>query len=114
MLMKIVTTKDIKPAKRSDVIMKTLFGGDEARDTKITMGTVVFPPGARVPAEGTGTHNEHEYAYVISGSILAMSGGKEYRMLKGQASFIPAGEAHWSFNDGSENCELIWALVEKD
>lgn len=110
--MKLVLNKDIEPADRSDVIMKTLFGLDDVEDARVTMGTVVFPPGARVPMEGVGVHTEHEYSFVMSGSLLTVCGGKECRISKGQASLIPAGEEHWAFNDGTENCELIWVLVK--
>lgn len=34
-------------------------------------------------------------------------------MTAGGASFIPAGQRHSSRNDGPEEAELIWALVEK-
>lgn len=112
-LMKIVTMNEIEPAKRSDVMMRTFFGRDVDENTNVTMGTIMFPPGARVPAEGTGVHAEHEYSYVISGSILTMSGGKEYRLSNGQASYIPSGEAHWALNDGTENCEIVWVMVNK-
>lgn len=110
--MKIVTTKDIEAANRHDVIMKTLFGSNAEKDANVTMGTVVFPPGARVPAEGAGVHAEHEYSYIMSGSLLTMSGGKECRISEGQATIIPAGEEHWAFNDGTENCEIIWFMVK--
>ncbi|ATW25020.1 cupin domain-containing protein [Candidatus Formimonas warabiya] len=112
--MKIVTVKNVEADKRTDVTMKTLFGPGAAEQARVTMGMAVFPPGARVPAEGVGAHQEDEYAYVIRGSLLTMSGDKEYRLSGGQASLIPAGEAHWSCNDGTEDCELIWALVEKE
>ncbi|KJS46438.1 cupin domain-containing protein [Desulfosporosinus sp. BICA1-9] len=110
--MKIAINKDVKEANRCDVIMKTLFGADAVEAARVTMGTVVFPPGARVPTEGTGVHTEHEYSFILSGSLLTMSGGKECRISEGQASLIPAGEEHWAFNDGTENCELIWFLVK--
>lgn len=110
--MKLVINKDVKAANRCDVIMKTLFGVDAVENARVTMGTVVFPPGARVPAEGAGVHAEHEYSFVVSGSLLTVSGGKECRISEGQATLIPAGEEHWAFNDGTENCELIWVLVK--
>ena len=109
--MKVVSNKTIKAANRCDVIMKTLFGADAVKDAKVTMGTVVFPPGARVPADGVGVHAEHEYSFIMSGSLLTMSGGKACRISEGQATIIPAGEEHWAFNDGTEDCEIIWFLV---
>ncbi|MCB8818502.1 cupin domain-containing protein [Desulfosporosinus shakirovi] len=110
--MKIATNKDVIASNRSDVIMRTLFGEDAVKNAKVTMGSVVFPPGARVPAEGVGVHTEHEYSFIMSGSILTMSGGTECRISAGQAAIIPAGEEHWAFNDGTENCEIIWFLVK--
>ncbi|AET69413.1 cupin domain-containing protein [Desulfosporosinus orientis DSM 765] len=110
--MQIITSKAVMPADRCDVIMKTFFGRDALKNQKLTMGTVVFPPGARVPAQGAGVHDEHEYSYIISGSILTMSGGQEYRISEGQATLIPAGEEHWAYNDGTENCEIIWVLTK--
>lgn len=110
--MKLVTNDKLKAANRCDVIMKTLFGEDALKDAKVTMGTVVFPPGARVPAEGAGVHAEHEYSFIVSGSILTMSGGQECRISEGQATLIPAGEEHWAFNDGTENCEIIYFMVK--
>lgn len=110
--MKIITNETVAPAERSDVLMKTLFGRDKQENQNLTMGTVVFPPGARVPAQGTGAHGEHEFSYVISGSLLTMSGGREYRIRQGQATWIPAGEEHWAYNDGTENCEILWVLAK--
>lgn len=109
--MKVVTVKDIAADKRKDVIMKTLFGTDVDATGKVTFGTVIVPPGARIPKSGNGVHEGNEYSLILKGSILSGSGGKEYKLSSGQASFIPAGEEHWCRNDGEEDCEIVWVLV---
>ncbi|MEL7566602.1 MAG: cupin domain-containing protein [Dehalobacterium sp.] len=106
--MKIVSVNEVMAKASSDAWLKTLF-----EDGKATMGTAVFPPGARVPKEGTGAHDADEYALILKGSILTMSGGTEYRLESGKASLIPQGEEHWSLNDSDEDCELVWFLVKK-
>ncbi|AEF93440.1 Cupin 2 conserved barrel domain protein [Desulfotomaculum nigrificans CO-1-SRB] len=111
--MEIVTIKDVEADKSSDVIMKTLFDENIIKDGRTKFGTVVIPPGVRVPQEGAGSHGADEYSIVLKGSIVTMSGGKEYRVTGGQATFIPAGEAHWCLNDGKEDCEIVWVLVNR-
>lgn len=76
-------------------------------------GIATFPPGSRIPTEGTGSHDQDEYGMLIKGSMIIMSGGKEYRITAGQATFIPRGEEHWAYNDGQEECEIVWALVNR-
>jgi len=110
--LEIVTIKDAEADQSSDVIMKTLFG-DNVNDGRTRFGTVMIPPGIRIPAQGASSHDADEYSVVLKGSIVTMSGGKEYRVTSGQATFIPAGEAHWCLNDGNENCEIIWVLVKR-
>ncbi|MBO8137847.1 MAG: cupin domain-containing protein [Desulfotomaculum sp.] len=111
--MKIVTVADVETEKRSGIIMKTLFGENVDKDAKVTFGIVVVPPGTRVPAEGAGAHDGDEYSLILKGSLLSVSGGKEYRVSEGQAAFIPAGEEHWSINDGNEDCEIVWAIIKR-
>ena len=109
--MKVVKVQDVQPDNRPDIIFKTIFGGGDNGEVK--MGIAVFPPGARVPAQSSGAHTADEYSFVIKGSILVMSGGREQRLMAQEASFIPAGEEHWAFNDSDSDCELIWSLIEK-
>lgn len=106
--MEIVNAAKVTAWASSTAWLKTLFA-----EGKATMGTAVFPPGARVPKEGTGSHEADEYAFILKGSLLTMSGGKQYRLQPGKASLIPQGEAHWSLNDTEEDCELVWFLIKK-
>lgn len=78
---------------------------------KIRFGTVVIPPGQRIPLEGTAHHDQYEYSFVIKGTFVTESGQEKYRISSGQATFIPAGEKHWAYNDGDEECEIVWVLV---
>ncbi|WP_273484186.1 cupin domain-containing protein [Desulforamulus ruminis] len=107
--MEIVTIKDAaaETGLNTDAILKTLFKQQEG--TKF--GTVVIPPGVRIPREGTGVHGSDEYSLVLKGTVTVMSSGKEYQVTSGQATLIPAGEAHWSMNRGSEDCEIVWVLI---
>lgn len=109
--MKRVNAQDIPADDRTDVTMKKLFGGLE--HGKVTMGMAVFPPGARVPAVDAAAHSGDEYSYILKGTLLTMSGGQTQHLAAGEASFIPAGEAHWAYNDSDTDCELIWSLIEK-
>ncbi|MGY3717646.1 cupin domain-containing protein [Sutcliffiella cohnii] len=111
--MEVVTISSIEPEKRANANMKTLFNEAILEGARTTLGIATFPPGARIPLEGTGAHEEDEYAVVIKGSLTTVSGGKKYRISAGQATFIPSGEEHWAYNDGDEDCELIWTLVKR-
>ena len=77
------------------------------------MGSAVFAPGSRGPAQGTTSHEEDEYAYIISGSIKCFSGGELCEAKAGDTTFIPAGEEHYSYNDSKEPCTLVYVLVKK-
>ena len=106
--MEIVTIKDVEGLTKNNVLMKTLL-----EKKGVTLGSAVIPAGTRAPEEGSGVHDADEYSVILKGSLLAGSGNKEDRVSAGQATFIPAGEAHWSINDSDEDCELIWVLVKK-
>jgi quercetin dioxygenase-like cupin family protein len=83
---------------------KGLAGGKN-----VQMGLGVFPPGMEAPPA---VHAEDEYAYVLSGTIKAKIGGKVCAAEAGSATFIPAGEEHISFNDTTEECRVVWMLVD--
>lgn len=85
--------------------MKNLPGGEGVK-----MGYGVFPPNMEAPPAA---HEEDEYSFVISGTIKVKINGKVYTAEAGTATFIPAGEEHISFNDGTEECRLVWMLVKR-
>ncbi|MDR2631664.1 MAG: cupin domain-containing protein [Spirochaetaceae bacterium] len=87
------------------VEMTEFFTGAHAG---VRMGYGVFPPGMAAPPA---THREDEYAFVLSGTAKAKIGGRIFEAAAGSATFIPAGEEHLSFNDGAEECRVLWILV---
>jgi quercetin dioxygenase-like cupin family protein len=111
--MQVITIENVAKEDRPEITMKTIFNESIIEGTRTSMGTVSIPAGARVPLQGSGSHEQDEYAIFLKGSILTMSGGKEYRISAGQATFIPHGEEHWAYNDGKEDCELVWVLVNR-
>ncbi|WP_017728851.1 cupin domain-containing protein [Halalkalibacterium ligniniphilum] len=111
--MEIVKVKDIVSEEHSGVTMKILFNGSGIQGRSTTFGTVSISPGSRVPFAGIGSHEQDEYGLVLKGTLVTMSGGVEQRISSGQATFIPRGEEHWAYNDGIEDCEIVWVLVER-
>ena len=109
--MNIIKINDLKAAENRNIDLRTVFDEDITQKGTLTIGTASIPPGARVPVEGEGRHEGDEYSILFKGTTKIVSGGQEYRMSAGEASFIPAGEAHWSLNDGDTDCELVWILV---
>jgi quercetin dioxygenase-like cupin family protein len=75
----------------------------------VQMGFGVFPPGMEAPPA---VHTADEYAFIISGAVKSKIGGKVYTASAGSATYIPAGEEHVSYNDGMEECRLVWLLVD--
>jgi quercetin dioxygenase-like cupin family protein len=106
----VITMKDLPTEEQVSVSLWKVFEQKNVNG-KITMGKVVIPPGERVPLEGVSIHEQNEYSIVIKGSFIAESGGKQYRINAGDATFIPAGEEHAAYNDGNEVCEIVWVLV---
>ncbi|MDR3172934.1 MAG: cupin domain-containing protein, partial [Treponema sp.] len=74
----------------------------------VRMGYGVFPPGMTAPPA---IHREDEYAFILSGTAKAKIGDTIFEAKAGSATFIPAGEEHISFNDGPEECRVVWMLV---
>jgi quercetin dioxygenase-like cupin family protein len=110
--MKIIKINEVDTEKGVNILMKTLFDEDVTPKKRLVIGTARISPGTRVPAEGEGVHDGDEYAVIFQGRSRIVSGGQEYQLSEGMASFIPAGEAHWSMNDGDRDCELVWILVK--
>ncbi|KIL74811.1 cupin domain-containing protein [Bacillus badius] len=102
---------DIKEPKVTKEIVQTLFQ-NQFQGAEVQFGFVSIPAGERLPKEGTGSHEEHEYSYIIRGALAGESGGKPYKINAGEASYIPAGEHHWCVNEGDSDCELIYALIK--
>jgi mannose-6-phosphate isomerase-like protein (cupin superfamily) len=111
--MLVINTKEVQSDDRPAVSLKTLFEENVIDGGRATFGTVTVPPKSRIPVDGTGVHEQDEYSIIVKGSIVTGIGDQEYRLSAGDATLIPAGEAHWSFNAGDEDCEIVWVLVKK-
>ncbi len=107
----IVDSKEIQADDGTN--LKILFPADVIEGAKLTFGTVTITPKGRIPLTGTGVHPQDEYSLVIKGSAVTGIRDKAHHLSAGQAALIPAGEAHWSCNEGNEDCEIVWALVPR-
>lgn len=103
---------EIEGKVRADgVTMVDLFGDAVKAGDGVTMGHAVFPPGTVVPPAA---HSGDEYSYVLSGKIKCQIGSQTFAAPAGSATFIPAGEEHSSINDGEDDAEVVWMLIEKN
>ena len=96
--------------RNDGIVMTDFFNAVNPGGEGVKMGFAVFPPGVQAPPAA---HDQDEYAYIISGTIKARLGGEVIEATAGSATFIPAGQEHASFNDGTEDCHLVWMLVER-
>ncbi|AEH49773.1 cupin domain-containing protein [Parageobacillus thermoglucosidasius] len=109
----VVNTESVKPDNHPAVSLKTLFSEEDLDGGRVKFGVITIPPKTRIPLHETSCHEEDEYSIVVKGSIITWSNDQEYRLNAGDASLIPAGEAHWAYNDGDEECEIVWVLVKR-
>ncbi len=80
----------------------------------VQMGKVVLMPGKRSPQQGYARHEQDEYAYVIKGKAHTVSeSGEDALNVQGDVQMIPAGEAHYNYNDSGEPAEVLWMLVKR-
>ncbi len=100
----------IEQPKITEDIVQVLFQ-NQFQDAEVKFGYVTIPAGERLPLDGTTVHEEHEYSFIIKGSLSGESGGNPYKIQAGEASYIPAGEYHWCVA-GENDCELVYALVK--
>lgn len=99
-----------RPKKTNDIV-QTLFN-EKFSNAEMDFGYVSIPAGERLPKEGTTFHEEHEYSFIINGSLSGESGGKSFAIKEGEASYIPAGEKHWCVNKNDAPCVLVYALIK--
>jgi quercetin dioxygenase-like cupin family protein len=109
----VVHAKEACAKQGLEVELKSIFGADVVPKGRAVFGTVTIPSGARIPVEGTGVHEQDEYSYIVKGSLVVSIDGVEHRVKAGDATLIPAGEAHWAYNDGNEEVLIIWTLVSR-
>jgi quercetin dioxygenase-like cupin family protein len=108
--MKVLNINDIAADQNEAFSLRTLFH-EEKNNTNVKVGTVTIYPGQRVPLTGVSNHSENEYSVIGKGTLKTEIDGKQQRVSSGQATYIPAGEEHIAFNDGEEECELVFIFV---
>lgn len=74
-------------------------------------GTARIRQGDWVPPQGYSSHDQNEFAVIMSGELEVESGGQHYRVVAGQASLIPAHEAHRA--RAVTDTELYWILFDQ-
>ena len=75
------------------------------------VGILDVPAGTRLPADGVSRHDQDEIAFLLAGELRAWSGGREYRLIAGDATLIPAGEEHWA--EVVQDARIAYALVKR-
>ena len=75
-------------------------------------GYTIFPPLAAVPLH---LHNCDESVVVIEGEAIACIDGTEHALKAGDATFIPAGAAHY-FRNASDaaDMKILWTYASVD
>lgn len=92
--------------------LQTLFE-KEFNSYDISFGTVEIQPGQRVPDNGLSVHEGNEYSFIVEGEVEGESGGKPFKVTASDASIFPAGEEHWTINNSSKPCKIIWFMVNE-
>jgi quercetin dioxygenase-like cupin family protein len=83
----------------------------EAMSEALTMGDLVFEPGAVVP----GHHHEVQEAfYVFEGSGTVIVGGEEFELSVGDSLLVPSGVSHAFRNESGRPWRMVWAYAALD
>lgn len=88
------------------------FKPEERPSDKFDSGFIIFPPGAFMPPEGQSCHTGYEISYVVSGCLTIHSAGEVLTYRAGNTIFIPAGAPHNCVNNGTEDCVVVYNIVE--
>jgi len=99
-------------SEKNSFIMKPFFGAEDKASKNVNMGYALLKPGTRIPDTGEASHDGDEYAYIMKGAVKVCVNGETQTFTAGDASYIPTGEGHYSYNDGNEDCELVYMLVK--
>jgi uncharacterized cupin superfamily protein len=58
-------------------------------------------------------HEGEEFAYVLSGELLFVIDGNEYRLGAGDSIHFQASVAHAIHNEGAEPVQAVWVLTPR-
>ena len=83
--------------------LKVYLSGDQ-----ITCGTFTIPPGKRLGR--ISAHRADETYYVISGTLKVNLPrlNQIVEVKKGEVFYMPGGMIHAPFNEGEEECVVLW------
>ena len=75
---------------------------------KITCGTFTIPQGKRLGR--ISAHGADETYYVVNGTLKVdlPRRGETVTVKKGEVLYMPGGMIHAPFNDGQEECVVLW------
>jgi mannose-6-phosphate isomerase-like protein (cupin superfamily) len=91
--------------------MQRLFNASGSFDN-VSISYITLLPGHRVPASGTGAHEQDEYSFFLEGEVYTESGDFQGTCRAGEGTLIPRGEHHWCENRTSLPCRLLCVLVK--
>jgi quercetin dioxygenase-like cupin family protein len=74
----------------------------------MTLGDLVFEPGAVVPRHH---HDVQEAFYVFEGSTTVRLGDEAFDLSAGDALLVPAGLSHDFRNHSGRPCRMVWAYA---
>ncbi|UUX33314.1 cupin domain-containing protein [Fundicoccus culcitae] len=84
----------------------------EKGQTKVKMGHVIIPTGARFPATASKSNPEEEFSYLVKGKLIGEIEDQAFTMTAGDFIHIPAGHQQWCQNVGDEEVYIVYTLVE--
>jgi mannose-6-phosphate isomerase-like protein (cupin superfamily) len=95
------TFEDRKSSQGCD--LKVYVNGNQ-----LTCGTFNIPPGMRFGR--ISAHATDETYYVINGTLKVElpRDGEIITVNKGEVFYMPGGMIHAPFNDGDEECDVLW------
>ena len=105
----------MKVVSKTEEMMTVFFNEENQANNRVSMGLIKLKPGQKIPDEGFSRHEQDEYSYVIKGNVhTILEDGSDIAATVGDAQLIEANEGHINYNDGDEEAEVVWMLVERE
>lgn len=105
----------MKVVSKTDEVMNIFFNEENQANKRVSMGLIKLKPGEKIPDEGYSRHTQDEYSYVIKGDVhTILEDGTDIPATVGDAQLIEANEGHINYNNGDEEAEVVWMLVERE
>lgn len=108
----IVRPEMIDPFERgSGVTTLPYVGSWNTEHNHVSTGETQLEPGASIPEH---THNVEETVLVLGGSAECTLAGESFPLETGDATWIPAGQAHGFRNTGDSVLRIFWVYAGRD